>query len=110
MLLDQQTGDEEPGKDEEDVDTDEAGLGARDPDMAQEDEQDRDPAESLQVRSEPIVARSRVQIHGCGGRSWRLCGSRGGWPGGGGVRVTVGPGPEARATTTRPTVMVVMTR
>ena len=109
-LLDQQSGDQEPGKDEEDIDTDEAGLGAGDPDMAEEDEQDRDPAESLQVRSEPIIARSRVQTHGCAGRSWRLCRSRAGWPGRGGVRIRVGPGPEARATTIRPTAIVVMTR
>ena len=49
----EQPRDQEPRQDEEDVHPDEAGLGSGDPDVAEEDEQDGDAAQTLEVRPVP---------------------------------------------------------
>ena len=55
----EQARDQEARQDEEDVDTDEPGLGSRDPDVAEEDEQDRDAAQTLEVWPVPRIACAR---------------------------------------------------
>ncbi len=57
-LIDEQPRDEEAGKNEEDVDADEAGLGAGQTGVAQEHEQDRDAPEALEIGPESGFARS----------------------------------------------------
>ena len=57
--FDEQASDQEAGQDEEDVDADEAGLGARDADMTEQDEQDRDAAQTLEVWPIPRIAGAR---------------------------------------------------
>ena len=55
----EQAGDQEARQDEEDVDADEPGLRSWDPDMAEEDEQDRDAAQTLEVWPVPGFGSSR---------------------------------------------------
>jgi hypothetical protein len=53
-LAQEQTGDKEPGDDEEDIDADEAAGDTGDASMEQDDEQDRYAAQAFDVRAEAV--------------------------------------------------------
>jgi hypothetical protein len=65
-VIEQPAADQEPGDDEEDVDADVAAREARDPDVEEDDEEDGDPAQTLDVRTEAVlVAACRQAVPPC---------------------------------------------